>query len=43
MQTSLTSQIEQADASIAVMEQQYSYLTSVYQAQQTADQMYSNE
>jgi flagellar hook-associated protein 2 len=43
LQTSLTSQMEQADASIAVMEQQYSYLTSVYQAQQTADQMYANE
>jgi hypothetical protein len=32
-----------ADAAIANMEQQYSYMTSVYQAEQTANLMYANE
>jgi flagellar hook-associated protein 2 len=42
LQTNLTNQIAKADAAIATMEQQYSYLASVYQAQQTADQVYAN-
>jgi flagellar capping protein FliD len=36
----LQSQMAQADAMIASMQQQYSYLTSMFQAQQTANQMY---
>lgn len=43
LQTNLTNQMAQADAAIASMQQQYSYMTSVFQAQQTADQMYANE
>jgi flagellar hook-associated protein 2 len=43
LQTNLTSQMAQADATIAAMQSQYSYMTSVFQAQQTADQMYANE
>ena len=31
-----------ADASISSMEQQYSYLNSMFAAMQTADQMYAN-
>jgi len=42
LRTTLTNRMAQADAAIAAMEQQYSYLTSVYQAQQTANQMYAN-
>ncbi|HEV3329950.1 MAG TPA: flagellar filament capping protein FliD [Bryobacteraceae bacterium] len=40
LQTQLTSQMAAADAAIASMEQQYSYLSSMFSAQQTADQMY---
>jgi len=40
LQQNLTKQMAAADAAIATMEQQYSYLESVFQAQQTADQMY---
>ena len=40
LQTKLTSQMAAADALIASMEQQYSYLSNMFQAQQTADQMY---
>lgn len=43
LQTNLTNQIAQSDAAIASMQAQYSYMTSVFQAQQTADQMYANE
>jgi flagellar capping protein FliD len=43
LQTNLTNQIAQSDAAIASMQQQYSYMTSLFQAQQTADQMYANE
>jgi flagellar capping protein FliD len=43
LQTNLTNQMAQADAAIASMQAQYSYMTSVFQAQQTADQMYANE
>jgi flagellar hook-associated protein 2 len=43
LQTNLTNQIAQSDAAIASMQQQYSYMTSVFQAQQTADLMYANE
>jgi flagellar hook-associated protein 2 len=41
LQTQLTSQMAAADALIASMEQQYSYITSMFQAMQTADQQYS--
>jgi flagellar hook-associated protein 2 len=40
MQTQLTNQLAASDAMIASMEQQYSYLTNMFQAQQTANQMY---
>jgi flagellar capping protein FliD len=40
LQTTLTNQMAAADAMISSMEQQYSYLTSMFQAQQTADQLY---
>jgi flagellar hook-associated protein 2 len=40
LQATLTKQMAAADAMIASLEQQYSYLTSMFQAQQTADQMY---
>ena len=43
MQTNLTNQMAQADAAIASMEQQYSEMSSMFAAQQTADQMYANE
>ena len=43
LQLQLQNQMAQADASIASMEQQYSYLSSMFSAMQTADQMYSNE
>ena len=43
LQTTLTNQMAQADAAIASMQQQYQYMTSVFEAQQTADQMYANE
>lgn len=40
LQQQLISQMVAADAAIASMEQQYSYLSSMFQAQQTAAQMY---
>ena len=43
LQTQLQNQMAQADAAISTMEQQYSYLTSMFSAMQTADQMYANE
>lgn len=43
LQTDLTNQMAAADTAIETMQQQYSYLTSMFQAQQTADQMYANE
>jgi hypothetical protein len=43
LQTNLTNQMAQADAAIASMQSQYNYMTSVFQAEQTADQMYANE
>jgi flagellar capping protein FliD len=43
LQTQLQNQMAQADAAIATMEQQYSYLNSMFSAMQTADQMYANE
>ena len=43
LQTNLTNQMAQADAAIASMQAQYNYMTSVFQAEQTADQMYANE
>jgi flagellar capping protein FliD len=42
LQTNLTNQMAQADAAIATMEQQYSYLKSMFAAEQTADEMYAN-
>lgn len=41
MQTQLTSQMAAADAAIASMEQQYSYISEMFQAQQTSNQMYA--
>jgi flagellar hook-associated protein 2 len=43
LQLQLQNQMAQADAAIASMEQQYSYLSSMFSAMQTADQMYANE
>jgi flagellar hook-associated protein 2 len=40
LQAQLISQMAASDALIASMEQKYSYLTSMFQAQQTASQMY---
>ena len=40
LQTTLTNQMAAADALIASMEQQYSYLSNMFQAQLAADQMY---
>jgi flagellar hook-associated protein 2 len=42
LQLQLQNQMARADASIASMEQQYSYLNSMFAAMQTADQMYAN-
>ncbi|MGA3020204.1 MAG: flagellar filament capping protein FliD [Bryobacteraceae bacterium] len=42
LQTQLQNQMAQADAAISTMEQQYSYLNSMFAAMQTADQMYAN-
>jgi hypothetical protein len=43
LQITLTNQMSAADSSIYSMEQKYSYLSSMFSAQQTADQMYANE
>jgi hypothetical protein len=40
MQLQMQNQMAAADALIASMEQQYSYLSGLFQAQQTADAMY---
>jgi flagellar hook-associated protein 2 len=40
LQERLTEQMAAADAAIAAMEQQYSYISSMFQAMQTADQQY---
>jgi flagellar hook-associated protein 2 len=40
LQASLQEQMASADAAIAMMEQQYDYMSQMFQAQQTADQMY---
>ena len=40
MQVQLQSQMAAADAMIATMQQQYSYISQMFQAMQTADQMY---
>jgi flagellar hook-associated protein 2 len=42
LQLQLQNRMARADASIASMEQQYSYLNSMFAAMQTADQMYAN-
>ena len=42
LQTNLTNQMSAADSLIASMQSQYSYLTSVFQAEQTATQEISN-
>jgi hypothetical protein len=36
----MQNQMAAADALVASMEQQYNYLSGLFQAQQTADQMY---
>ena len=41
LQTTLQQQMAAADAAIASMEQQYNYISGMFQAQQTADQQYS--
>jgi flagellar hook-associated protein 2 len=43
LQTNLTNQMSAADSLIASMQSQYSYLTSVFQAEQTASQEIANE
>jgi flagellar capping protein FliD len=43
LQTQMQNQLAQADALIASMEQQYTYMTDLFQAQQTANQQYANE
>jgi flagellar capping protein FliD len=40
MQLQMQNQMAAADALVASMEQQYNYLSGLFQAQQTADQMY---
>ncbi len=40
LQQQLTSQMAAADALIATMQQQYSYMSSMFAAQQTAAQQY---
>jgi flagellar hook-associated protein 2 len=40
LQTQITNQMNAADASIATMEQQYTYISNVFQAMQTAAQQY---
>ena len=41
LQQNLTTQMDAADAAIATMEQQYTYLSGMFQAQQVADAQYS--
>jgi flagellar hook-associated protein 2 len=42
MQTNMENQMTTADAAIASMEQQYNYMTDLFQAEQTADLQYAN-
>ena len=42
LKTNLTNQIAKADAAISTMEQQYSYLTAVYQGRALSNQMFAN-
>ena len=41
LQTQMQDQLSRADALIASMEQQYTYMSDLFQAQQTANQQYS--
>jgi len=41
LQAQMQDQLARADALIASLEQQYSYMSDLFQAQQTADQQYS--
>jgi flagellar hook-associated protein 2 len=43
LQTQMQDQLSQADALIASMEQQYTYMTDMFQAEQTAALQYANE
>jgi flagellar hook-associated protein 2 len=43
LQTNMENQMTTADALIASMEQQYTYMTDLFQAQQTASLQYANE
>jgi flagellar capping protein FliD len=43
LQTNLESQMTTADAAIATMEQQYTYMTDLFQAEQTSAEQYANE
>jgi flagellar hook-associated protein 2 len=43
LQTNMQNQLSQADALIASMEQQYTYMTDMFQAEQTAALQYANE
>jgi flagellar hook-associated protein 2 len=42
LQIQMQTQLARADAAIAAMQQQYGYLTSMFSAMQTANQMYAN-
>jgi flagellar hook-associated protein 2 len=42
MQTNMENQMTTADAAIATMEQQYNYMTDLFQAEQTADLQYAD-
>ena len=42
MQASLINQMAKADAAIELMQQQYTYMNSVFQAEQTSNQMFAN-
>ena len=41
LQQNLTTQMDAADAAIATMEQQYTYLSGMFQAEQVANEQYS--
>jgi len=43
MTTEITQQMDNADSLCATLEQQYNYLSGMFSAMQTADQMYANE
>ena len=42
LQQNLTAQMAAADAALSTMEQQYNYLSGLFQAQQVANQQYAN-